>query len=298
MTPTRSETAALVSAWVFEVDPREVDLVDAFADGEAIAHFEVADDDRLGLLGPGQPAHLWVADREGGSVAAGIYATGSVVGPVEWVEDDDDRYPTVPVGLSPLRQPIGADVLLADEAFDGSPLHDGSPDDNPTPLTPAQAEAVTAHPLDEGSLSSAVTAAGDDLVVLPALEVRLPDDTLLVVPADDHDGYTVVRGTPDLDEVQELPDQHRTFIDAVEYVAAVAEQVAGEVPVSADGDAPEAVAIFDADGGLYVVVKRAADAYDFVWADDDGSLDTVDGYASLREAILLPVLDEELFGDR
>lgn len=298
MARTSSDGAALVTAWVFEVDPREVDLVDAFADGEAIAHFEVADDDRLDLLGPGQPAHLWIADRTDATVAPGIYATGSVVGPVEWIEDGDERYPTVPVGLSPLRQPIGADVLLADEAFAGSTLHDGSPDDNPTPLTPEQAEAVTAHPLDEGALSSAVTAAGDDLVVLPALEVRLPEDTLLVVPAEHHDGYTVVRGTPDLAEVQELPEEHRTFIDAVEYVAAVAEQGAAQVPVAHDDDTPDAVAIFDAEGGLYVVVKRGADAYEFVWADDDGSLEVVDGYASLREAILLPVLDDELFGDR
>ena len=63
------------AAWVFEVDPTDIDLGSAFADGEAMIQFEVADD-RAALLGPGQLAHLWVQDRLGDIVPAGIFATG------------------------------------------------------------------------------------------------------------------------------------------------------------------------------------------------------------------------------
>ncbi len=100
-----------------------------------------------------------------------------------------------------------------------------------------------------------------------------------------------------MDEVEELPERHRSFIDAVEYVASVAEQAARALPVVDLDEGIEAVAIFDADGGVYVVVKEGVAAYSFCWVDDDGTLERVDVYASLKEAILLPVLDEELFGE-
>ena len=81
---------------------------------------------------------------------------------------------------------------------------------------------------------------------------------------------TVVRGTPGMDEVVELPEQHATFIDAVEYVAVAVGRAGPSLPVvDVNDEGLEAVAIFDADGGVYAVLK---------------------------EAILLPVLDEELFG--
>ncbi len=140
-----------------------------------------------------------------------------------------------------------------------------------------------------------MSVATDDAIVLPALEVRLPADTLLVVEASDG-GWTVVRGTADMTDVEELPDRHRTFIDAVEYVASVAQQAARDLPVVDLDDELEAVAIFDAEGGVYVVVKDEPSSYALCWLDDDGTLDEVDRYASLKEAILLPVLDEELFG--
>jgi hypothetical protein len=111
-----------------------------------------------------------------------------------------------------------------------------------------------------------------------------------------HDGWTVVRGDPDMQEVIELPDQHRTFIDAVEYVATAVGRAGAALPVVDTDEGLEAVAIFDADGGVYAVLKEGEDAYTFAWVDDDGTLDRLDTYASLKEAILLPVLDEELFG--
>ena len=78
-------------------------------------------------------------------------------------------------------------------------------------------------------------------------------------------------------------------------VAAVARSDKPLVVVDID-EGIEAVAIFDADGGVYVVVKEAEDAYTFAWVDDDGEVERLDQYATLKEAILLPVLDEELFG--
>lgn len=145
----------------------------------------------------------------------------------------------------------------------------------------------------EGDLRS--TAVSDE-IALPALEVRLVADTLLVVEGIGHDGWTVVHGSSDMTEVEELPHRHETFIDAVEYVASVAEQGAGDLPVVDLRDGIEAVAIFDADEGVYVVVKEAADRYSFCWVDDDGDVERLDSYASLKEAVLLPVLDEEIFG--
>ena len=97
-----------------------------------------------------------------------------------------------------------------------------------------------------GAHAEPVSATADDAIVLPALEVRLPADTLLVVEAGDG-GWTVVRGTADMTDVEELPDRHRTFIDAVEYVASVAQQAARDLPVVDLDDELEAVAIFDAD---------------------------------------------------
>lgn len=285
------------AAWVFEVDPTDIDLGSAFAEGEAMIQFEVADD-RAALLGPGQLAHLWVQDRLGDVVPAGIYATGSVVGPVELVEDEDgERVAVVSVGFDSLRSPIDGTSLLSGDEFVGSPLHDGAAEQNPVPLDPAQAAAVAANDLDPGPVATVLLGVeGDEGITLPALEVRLPDDTLLVVEGVGHDGWTVVRGTPGMEEVVELPEQHATFIDAVEYVAATVGRAGGSLPVVDTDEGIEAVAIFDADGGVYAVLKEAEDAYTFAWIDDDGDLERLDTYASLKEAILLPVLDEELFG--
>lgn len=285
------------AAWVFEVDPTDIDLGSAFADGEAVIQFEVADD-RAGRLGPGQLAHLWVQDRIGDVVPAGIYATGSVVGPVELVEDEDgEQVAVVSVGFDSLRTPIDGTPLLAGDEFVGSPLHDGDAEQNPVPLDAAQAAAIAANDLDPGPVATALLGIeSDDGIALPALEVRLPDDTLLVVEGVGHDGWTVVRGTPGMEEVVELPEQHATFIDAVEYVAAAVGKAGRSLPVVDTEEGIEAVAIFDADGGVYAVLKEAEDAYTFAWIDDDGDLERLDTYASLKEAILLPVLDEELFG--
>ncbi len=286
------------AAWVFEVDPTDIDLGSAFADGEAMIQFEVADA-RAALLGPGQVAHLWVQDRLGDVVPAGIYATGAVVGPVELLEDEDgDQVAVVSVGFDSLRSPVDGTSLLAGDEFVGSPLQDGADDQNPVPLDAAQAAAVAANDLDPGPVATAlIDVEGGGAIPLPALEVRLPSDTLLVVEGVGHDGWTVVRGTPGMDEVVELPEQHATFIDAVEYVAAAVGKAGRSLPVVDVDDGIEAVAIFDADGGVYAVLKEAEESYTFAWVDDDGTLERLDTYASLKEAILLPVLDEELFGD-
>jgi hypothetical protein len=286
--------ATAPAAWIFEVDPNDIDLADAFADGEAVIQFEVADD-RAALLQPGQAVHLWVQDRAGASVPAGVYATGSVVGPVELVDEDGEQVAMVPVGLDSLRVPVAADALLDHAAFAETPLRDGGPDLNPVALDADQAAAVSAHDLEPGPLAEVVVD-GDGGIPLPALEVRLPDDTFLVVEAFEHDGWTVVRADADMTEVVELPEQHRTFIDAVEYVASVVGRAGGALPVVDVEAGLEAVAIFDADGGVYAVVKEGEDLYTFCWVDDDGTFERLDRYASLKEAILLPVLDEELFG--
>ena len=287
------------AAWVFEVDPHEVDLPGAFADGEAVLQFEVARQHAPDLR-PGQVAHLWVQDRLGEAVPAGIYATGSVVGPVEDVDDDGEVIAVVSVGFDSLRAPVEGSALLADELFWGSPLHAGTAGENPIPLDAAQARTVAAHDLDPGPLAAALANAvgerEDDAIALPALEVRLPDDTLLVVEGVGHPGWTVVRTSPDMAVVEELPEQHATFIDAVEYVATAVGRAGAALPVVDIEEGIEAVAIFDADGGVYVVVKEAEDGYTFAWVDDDGEVERLDQYATLKEAILLPVLDEELFG--
>lgn len=289
------------AAWMFEVDPRQVDLVDAFAGGEAVIEFEV-DEDLVDVLAPGQVAHLWVHDP-GGGAPSGVYATGSIVGPVAWADEDGERYPMVEVGLDPLAEPIDGIVLLAGDEFVGSPLQADAPG-NPVALDRRQAASIAGHPLTPGALSPVLSvldddpaSTEDDAVVLPALEVRLPADTLLVVEAPGHDGWTVVRGTPDLGEFEELPERHRTFMDAVEYVASVADQAAGDLPVVDLADGIEAIAIFDAVGGVFVVVKEERASYSLCWLEDDGTLERVDAFATLKEAILLPVLDEELFGD-
>ena len=286
------------AAWVFEVDPHDLDLAGAFADGEAVIQFEVGPD-RAALLGPGQVAHLWVQDRPGDAVPPGIYATGSVIGPVEEIDDDGEPVAVVSVGFDALRTPIDGLVLLAGDEFVGSPLHDGSPDQNPVALDAAQAAAVASNDLDPGALATVLTDPGGDVdaIALPALEVRLPDDTLLVVEGIGHDGWTVVRASPDMHAVEELPEQHATFIDAVEYVAVAVGRAGPSLPVvDVNDEGLEAVAIFDADGGVYVVLKEGESAYTFAWVSDDGELERLDRYATLKEAILLPVLDDELFG--
>lgn len=299
---------AAPAAWIFEVDPHDIDLAAAFADGEAVVQFEVPApteaDDRTARLQPGQVAHLWVQDRTGDAVPAGIYATGSIVGPVARVDEDGEEVHVVTAGFDSLRTPLDGPSLLAADAFAGSPLREGGPELNPVPLDAAQAAVVAAGDLEPGPLAGVLArfdadadADGDDEAIpLPALEVRLPDDTLLVVEGVGHDGWTVVRADPDLQDVVELPDQHRTFIDAVEYVATAVGRVGASLPVVDLDDGLEAIAIFDADGGVYAVVKEAEDAFAFVWVDDDGTLERIDRYATLKEAILLPVLDEELFG--
>lgn len=285
------------AAWVFEVDPHEVDLAGAFADGEAVLQFEVARHHAPSLR-PGQVAHLWVQDRLGEAVPPAIYATGSVVGAVEEVDDDGEAIPVVSVGLDSLRTPVDGAALLADELFWGSPLRAGTAGENPIALDAAQARVIAAHDLEPGPLAASLGAVDpdDDAIALPALEVRLPDDTLLVVEGVGHPGWTVVRASPDMATVEELPEQHATFMDAVEYVATAVGGAGDALPVVDIAEGIEAVAIFDADGGVYVVVKEAEDDYTFAWVDDAGEVERLDQYATLKEAILLPVLDEELFG--
>ncbi|HEX4903022.1 MAG TPA: hypothetical protein VFV42_09455 [Acidimicrobiales bacterium] len=285
------------TAWIFEVDPRQIDLGEAFADGEAVIQFEVAED-RAALVRPGQVAHLWVQDREGASVPPGVYATGSVVGPVELVDVDGEQVAMVAVGLDSLARPIDGAALLAGGAFAGSPLHDGGEDVNPVALDAEQAAAVAVHDLAAGPIAALVVVDPDDggAIPLPALEVRLPDDTFLVVEGVGHDGWTVVRGDADMTHVVELPEQHVTFMDAVDYVATAVRNAGRALPVVDVDEGLEAVAVFDADGGVYTVLKEGEDVYTFAWVDDDGTLERLDRYATLKEAILLPVLDEELFG--
>jgi len=285
-----------VAAWLFAVDPREVDLAEAFEDGEALLHFEV-DPDRAAHLRPGQPAHLWVHDP-GGAATAGIYATGSVVGPVVVQHEEGEDVAVVPVGLESVRSPLDGADLLAHPAFAGSALVAGEPEANPVPLDPAQQAAIAADPLEPGPLAVVLADLGTDQesIALPALEVRLREDTFLVVEGIGHDGWTVVRGDADMEDVTELPEQHRTFIDAVEYVATAVRKAERSLPVVDVDDGIEAVAVFDADGGVYAVVKEGPETYTFAWLDDDGTFERLDRYATLKEAILLPVLDEELFG--
>jgi len=283
------------AAWIFEVDPHDIDLADAFADGEAVIQFEVADD-RVPLVHPGQVVHLWVQDRSGEAVPPGVYATGSVIGAVEQVDDDGEQLAMVPVGLDSLAEPVDGAALLADPAFASSPLRDGGAELNPVPLDPAQAALVAAGGLEPGPLAPELVEAAEAGLALPALEVRLPDDTFLVVAGIGHDGWTVVRGDPSMQQVVELPEQHETFIDAVEYVATVVRKAGASIPVVDVDQGLEAVAVFDADGGVYAVLKEGEDEYTFAWVDDDGTLERIDRYATLKEAILLPVLDEELFG--
>jgi hypothetical protein len=285
-----------VAAWLFAVDPREVDLAEAFDDGEAVLHFEV-DPARADQLRPGQPAHLWVHDPAG-AAPAGIYATGSLVGPVARHDEDGEEVAVVPVGLESLRTPIDGADLLAHPAFAGSAVAEGEPEANPVALDAGQQATIAADPLEPGPLARVVADLDSepDGIALPALEVRLREDTFLVVEGIGHDGWTVVRGDPDMEDVTELPEQHRTFIDAVEYVATAVRKAERSLPVVDVDEGIEAVAVFDADGGVYAVVKEGPETYTFAWLDDDGTFERLDRYASLKEAILLPVLDEELFG--
>ncbi len=283
------------AAWIFVVDPAEVDLVGLLSEDDALLALPVPPGADL-VPGPGAAAHLWVRDPTG-RVPEAVYATGSVVGPV-----GDDG--TVAVGLDALARPVDGPALLADPAFAGSALAGARP--GPVALDAAQAARLAAADLTPGTPHPALEAVGpgdgdadedeDDGIELPALEVRLVEDTLLVVPAVDHDGWTVVHGDADMVEVVERPEVHATFLDAVEYVAAVADRAGASLPVVDLDDGIEAVAVLDGGDGVWAVVKTARDRFSLLWVDDDGETEVVDEYASLREAILLPVLDEALFG--
>src|SRR3546814_14049041 len=112
--------------------------------------FAVADG-RARLLGPVQVAHLWVQDRLGDLVPAGIYATGSVIGPVVLVDDEDgERVAVVSVGFDSLRPPVDGTSLLARDEFVASPLHDGATEQNPVPPQRPHADHLPAHPLTPG----------------------------------------------------------------------------------------------------------------------------------------------------
>ena len=137
----------------------------------------------------------------------------------------------------------------------------------------------------------------DDGVTIAALEVRLPLDTLLVVEAPDGESWMVVHASAELDTVTELPERHADFIDAVDYVATVADKASGQLPVVDPRDGLEAFAIFDGEDGVLVVVKEGEHEYVVSWVDDEGDVEIVDRYATAKEAILLPVLDEDLFTD-
>ena len=273
-------------AWLFEVDPDDVDLGGAFDDGDAVLDIEITDHALVEVLAPGQVAHLLVRSATG-AVPSAVYASGSVIGPVTWVEDDDDRFPVASLGLDPLASPVPLDALSA-APTDATPLGLGSADADRLAGLPIGELARVLRDHEPGEHDDA-DEGDDDGIVLPALEVRLPADTLLVVPGDGD--WIVVHGDAELRRMEELPERHATLLDAVEYVAAVADKAARELPV-VDLDDLEAVAVLDAGDGVWAIAKTGPRSFSVCSVPDEGEIEVVDELDSLREAILAPLLDD------
>lgn len=138
---------------------------------------------------------------------------------------------------------------------------------------------------------------GDDgSVQIAALELRLPGSSVLVVEAVDGESWRIVQVFDD-GTSEERPHRHDDFVDAVEYVAAVADRNDRSLPVVDPRDGLEALAVFDGIGGMLIVVKEAVDRYVVSWVDDDGDVEEVSVHETAKAAILEPVLDDELFTD-
>lgn len=136
----------------------------------------------------------------------------------------------------------------------------------------------------------------DGSVQIAALELRLPGSAVLVLEAEDGESWRVVQVFDD-GTAEERPEHHDDFVDAVEYVAAVADRNDKALPVVDPRDGLEALAVFDGIGGMLVVVKEAVGRYVVSWVDDDGDVEEVSVHETAKAAILEPVLDDDLFTD-
>lgn len=134
-------------------------------------------------------------------------------------------------------------------------------------------------------------------LMLPALEIRTPELTVVVLEGPG-DGWIVVKGSADLADAKEEPIEHPSFADAIRRVSDLVEPHASSIPIAEFDDLLEPVAIFDAEGGVFVIDKVAQDDYRFRWVDDDGEVEDLARFDTLEDALTLPILDEEVLGER
>lgn len=90
---------------------------------------------RVSLLAAGQPCVLWRSGRAG----PGVVAAGLVVGAADTGVDGS---PVVEVTLHLLREPVPRVELVADPTFAAAEVVRMPAGSNPSPLTPAQLQAV------------------------------------------------------------------------------------------------------------------------------------------------------------
>ena len=137
-----------IAAWIFKARPDMWDIADWLGSGEPIGSWRLADGPRVGLLAPGQRCFLWVTGPAGARTTPGIWAWGTVTGPVfdqagdlddaRWTDRDAQlqERPFVPIELTVLAEPIPRVELRADPRFAGCEILRAPRVGNPVVVSP------------------------------------------------------------------------------------------------------------------------------------------------------------------
>jgi hypothetical protein len=146
-----------IGAWLFKANPDVWDILGFLRGGAAIDQWRMAPSYRVDLVGPGQPAVLWVTGPTSGAHIPGVWAMGAITGEVgEDVGDPDDDLwrdhgaqrqvrPYVNMHLEPLAEPIARVDLAADPRFVEAEILRRPRMGNPVALRPVEYETILDH---------------------------------------------------------------------------------------------------------------------------------------------------------
>ncbi len=143
-----------IAAWLFKANPDVWDILAFLRSGAAIEHWRMTPSYRVDLVGPDQPAVLWVTGPASASYTPGVWALGRITGEVdEDVGDPDDDLwrdhgaqrqvrPYVEMHLEPLAEPIARADLADDPRFAEAEILRRPRMGNPVALRPAEYQAI------------------------------------------------------------------------------------------------------------------------------------------------------------
>lgn len=125
-----------MGAWLFKCNPHRRDFAALLATVNGVTTWCVARTYRRELMGPGQPALLWVSGSGRAAPGPGLWAVGRTVGPVEGPQS------TVDLRLRLLDEPVPRDIVAQVAGLEGLEVLRIPAGSNPSWVTEAEFAAL------------------------------------------------------------------------------------------------------------------------------------------------------------